>query len=146
MTNYSNGKSSETCILSIYEQKFRQQLLANGFPIGSKSLIAREPLSKFEIKDFYRGVIDGDGSLGFTKTGIPFLSFVTKSELLKESYCKYLNQVLGIKKNVNRNKRDEIYNICLYREDAILFAEHLYKNSCNLSIKRKYDNYKKMIL
>ena len=35
-----------------------------GFPIENKTINARPPICKYDINAFWRGVIDGDGSLG----------------------------------------------------------------------------------
>lgn len=98
-------------------------------------------VTPYSEKDFWRGVFDGNGSIGFTKQNEPFISFVITSENLKNLLCKLLSEKFNIYKNVHPNKRDKIYNIVLKNEDAISFANFMYENN-NIHLKRKYDKYK----
>lgn len=123
-----------------YRLEFREWLIDCGFPQENKTINACPPVCSYDEKGFWRGVIDGDGSLGFASAGFPFISFVTKSEQLKQAYCDFLFENFNIKKNVHRNKRDNVYNLLVYREDAVRLANFLY---CGLShdmyLNRKYD-------
>ena len=85
--------------------------------------------------------MDGDGSLGMTGQGLPFISLVTKSEYLKEGYLDFLESHLGIKKNVSRNKRDGVYNIMSNSKPALVISNYLYSNNPKLYLDRKYNNY-----
>ena len=137
-TNFSESYVSK--IFSNTKLEFRQKLINQGFPIKNKTLYANTPKVPYKKYDFWRGVIDGDGSLGFTGEGIPFVSLVTKSEILKDEYLKFLNEEFGIVKNIHRNKRDNVYNIYLSGEKAIKLAKLLYLNTKNnLYLNRKYD-------
>ncbi len=127
----------ETVTLLICDLEFRNQFKSWGFPAGKKSDIIEPPQNvEYSEIDYVRGLIDGDGSLGVTGTGIPYLSFITKSEKIKNYYIQYLASVTGKLKINNRNKRDSAYNICIYREDAQKLINILYYNNC-LCIERK---------
>ena len=91
-------------------------------------------------RDYIRGLVDADGSLGFSKHGFCFLSFFTTSENIKNFIINDMLENLGVIKKINRNKRDLAYNILLYREYAQDYAKILYENS-NLYIDRKYNKY-----
>lgn len=134
-TNFKEGYVST--IWSNSQLEFRTWLIDNGFPIEEKTWNACPPSCEFSIKDFWRGAFDGDGSLGFIKDGSPFMSFTTKSEVLKTNLLELLKTEFGIVKNINRNKRDNIYNITIKNEDAQDFAHYLYDN-CEIAMPRKY--------
>lgn len=96
-----------------------------------------EKMNKLE-SDYWRGIIDGDGSLGFTKNGIPYISLVTCSEILSNQYIIFLEQIIGYKKITTKNKRDSAYNIMVTNENAQKVIKRLYYKDC-LSINRKYN-------
>lgn len=137
-TNFKN--SYKSCAFSNNQLAFRQELIDFGFPTENKTLTASIPSQEYSASDFWRGVIDGDGSLGFTGQGIPYLSLVTKSENLKQEYCKFLLDNFGIEKRINRNARDNVYNIIVYREDALAVSKVLYENA-PIYLDRKYNSY-----
>ena len=137
-TNFKNNYRS--CIFRNNQLAFRQELIDFGFPIENKTLVASIPSQDYSIPDFWRGVIDGDGSIGFTAKGIPFLSLVTKSENLKQEYCKFHLDNFGIEKKINRNTRDNVYNITVFSEDALAISKALYE-SAPIYLDRKYNSY-----
>ena len=91
------------------------------------------------IDDYIRGLYDGDGSLWFTKNNYPYISIVTKSDDIANFLISYISNITNKPlKTLNKNKRYNIYNITIHKEDAILLCEKLYYNDC-LSINRKYN-------
>ncbi|TCU34134.1 hypothetical protein [Rhizobium azibense] len=114
----------------------RGQMMDAGFPVGKKSRICAPPKSDYDAKAFWRGFLDGDGSIGFTATGIPFVSLVTVSESIFTSYCNFIESVLGWRPAPSRNTRDNAWNITLYRGKAVRFAEFLYSGAV-ISMRRK---------
>lgn len=126
--------------LSIYSIAFRNLVQDWGVPSGKKSKIIKPPIHKKKLsyKDYIRGLYDGDGSVGFTKDGKPFVSFTTQSDSIKNFLITFISEItMKNKKEVNRNKRDNIYNIMISNEDAVLFCKEVYTSNC-LSIDRKY--------
>lgn len=118
---------------------FRTFLIENGFPTKNKTLNATVPTDAYSEIDFWRGVIDGDGSLGITNNNKPYISLATKSEGLKNAYCLFLHNHFNIEKNVNRNKRDNIYNIMVIGDKAVDIAKLLYlSNDESIHLNRKY--------
>lgn len=144
ITNFSNGKF-KSIIFSNHQLDFRTKLINWGFPTRDKTLNASIPSEDFYENDFWRGVIDGDGSLGLTGAGLPFISLVTKSENLKNEYLKFLEKYLGLKKNINRNKRDAVFNIMSNSGNAIKIVNLLYSNNPPIYLDRKYNKYTEMI-
>lgn len=129
--------------ISVSDIEFRKFLNENGVPYGKKSEIINVP-ENISKNDYIRGLFDGDGSLGFTNKNIPFVSFVTESEYIKEFLLDFYSEITNkTKKKNNRNKRDNLYNIILYKEDAVKFCEIVYYNDC-LSLDRKYNKSKEI--
>lgn len=140
-TNFKENYKS--CKLSFHSTEFREALHKLGLPIGKKSAIIKPPKSKYVEIDYWRGIIDGDGSLGFTKDGWPFISLNTSSTKLALEYKKFIKKITGRTNNANRNKRDGTFNICETRENAQLICKELYYNEC-IGMKRKIKKAKKI--
>jgi len=138
-TNFKRGYKSK--IFSNHQRTFREKFINYGFPTKDKAINANVPNEEYDEISFWRGVIDGDGSIGFIKDGSPFISLVTKSEILKEEYLIFLKKVLGITKHPSRNKRDQVYNIVVKNEDAVELSRLLYltNKEDNLYINRKFN-------
>lgn len=141
-TNFK--KNYESVGLFVYDKDFRHTLKYYGVPIGNKSKIIHPPKQKYNEVDYWRGIIDGDGSIGFTENGRPFISLVTTSDDLFKEYCSFIYKHIGIKHNPKRNTRDNAYNIALFNEDAKKICSILYYENC-LSISRKYELARKII-
>lgn len=133
-------KNYKSIIWSCYQQEFREELLKLGMPKNNKSELANTPLAKYNKNAFWRGVIDGDGSIGITKNNEPFISLVIVSEQLAQKFLMFLKDEFNIIKIVNRNKRDNVYNITVKNEDAINLGNYIYKNS-TIYMNRKYKKY-----
>lgn len=137
-TNFKNNY--ESIIFANHQKGFRQELIDFGFPLEDKTNIISPPNKEYSISDFWRGVIDGDGSIGFIADGSPFVSLITKSEQLKVSFCELLKNEFNIIKQINRNKRDNVYNITIKNEDALALASFIYKDAF-IYLDRKYQKY-----
>jgi DNA-binding transcriptional regulator WhiA len=136
-TRDTNFKKNATFVsLTLYDLNARNKLKQIGMMAGKKDMLIAPPKQPFIMVDYIRGLIDADGSVGITKTELPFISFATKSEHLKKIFCHFIKQHTGQIKNVNRNKRDNIYNIILTKEDAQKIISILYYDGC-LALKRK---------
>ena len=135
-TNFKN--EYHTCIFSNHHKWFRDWLIACGFPVTNKTFDANVPSVEFDEKSFWRGFLDGDGSLGFTKEQVPFVSIVTDSEAIKQAYLNFLYRNYAILKNASRNARDNAYNLVVLNEAAVQLAKDLYlDNDSDLYLKRK---------
>ncbi len=139
-TRQTNYASEHSICLTVSNWAFRNLVKEWGLPAGRKSLLIKPPLHvpQLSIKDYIRGLIDGDGAVGFMKNGAPYVSLATQSDPIKEFITNYISEITGkIKKETNRNKRDNIYNIMIIRNDARIFCEEIYPKDC-LSLNRKY--------
>jgi len=136
--SYNNN---ETIDLSVCSLDFRNFLLESGIPYGKKSKIIKPPLHipNLSISDYVRGLYDGDGSLGLTIKGLPYISFATDSDDIANFLVNYISEVTGKSlKGLKRNNRDNIYNIMITKEDAIALSNEIYYEGC-LSLNRKYN-------
>ena len=88
-TNFSANQKS--VIWRVYDKRFRDYLEMWGLPNGSKSQLIKLPSGQFSKVDYFRGLIDGDGSLGLTAKGFPFLSLVTSSSKIAVGYIEFIN-------------------------------------------------------
>jgi len=80
------------------------------------------PPTPFSARDYLRGLIDGDGSVAFTGTGLPFVSFVSQSQALAEFFCQQVLAVSGALRNPKRNTRDGIYPLMVASDPAATMA------------------------
>lgn len=141
-TNFKEAYSS--CIWTLYDWETREELIKLGVPVGAKSETVAPPTWAFSPRDYFRGLIDGDGSLGLTGKGWPFVSLTTKSDYVAKAYIEYLRGIIGYEKKASRNTRDNIYNLMVLKEAAQLVARDLY-SGCNLRLDRKYESYTKLL-
>lgn len=138
-TNFKNNYNSIG--LYFFSLELRNQIKMQGFPSGKKSKLTKPP--KFENVSFWRGYFDGDGSLGITSKGYPFLSLVTISPYIADAWILFLYKIINKQKTTSPNKRDGAYNICVYKEDAQKVAQILYTNA-SLYLNRKYKKHEKI--
>lgn len=138
-TRTTNFKSSSTSFtLNVFDYDFRMMLEGIGLFPGKKSLSIKPPdfnAHNLIERDYWRGVIDGDGSLGFTANNIPFITLISQSDELIEAYKDLIKTRCGYRPITKRNKRDNIYNVCVFRQSPKLI-EYLYPPNC-LGIDRK---------
>ncbi len=136
-TNFK--KNHSTIILYCFDKDLLNFLEENDFPIKNKTDNIHVPTQQYDEKYFWLGVIDGDGSIGIKqKDNSPFINLTTKSTSLKESYCDYIEKLTNFRPKSNRNKRDNIYNITLHKEKAVIVSTSLYKDA-EICLDRKYN-------
>lgn len=129
---------SHTACWSLCSLEARTQLNQLGLPYGKKSVRIAPPRVPFSRRDYLRGVIDADGSVGFTGQGLPFVSLTTASAAVGAYLCHYAKKTTGAQHQIKRNARDRIYNVVYAKEAAMELAEHLYYPGC-LALDRKRD-------
>lgn len=145
-TRDTNFKKNVSNVIFRYSrQDLPIWLLQHGFPETNKTFAACPPNWDYDEGAFWRGIIDGDGSLGIrkcqTKIGTePYISLTTQSEFLKLAYHEYILKITGFNEQNKRNKRDNIYNIVLTKAHCWNLCETLYKND-TIHLKRKYEKY-----
>jgi len=137
-TNFKKNYASS--ILLIYKKEIRYTL---DLPVGKKCEIIKPP-KWIDENHYIRGLCDADGSIGMTSKGKPFWSLCTSSEDIKNLIISKMRDIVGIEKRLHRNKRDGVYNIVLYDEDAIKFALYTY-GKATIYLDRKYQAFNKIV-
>ena len=123
ITNFGAHRSATW---SVCDLAFRRELTELGLPAGRKATTVAPPARPHSVRDYLRGLIDGDGSVGFTGTGKPFLSFTTASRALADFFCAQTLDVAGAYRTVTANARDGVYNPMVIGEPAAVMAAWLY--------------------
>ncbi|MGW3559011.1 LAGLIDADG family homing endonuclease [Streptomyces sp. NPDC000963] len=136
-TNFS--KSHHSAIWTLSSLEARTTLNRLGLPYGKKSKKITPPRVPFSRRDYLRGVIDADGSVGFTGQGFPFVSLTTSSTAVGAYLCHYTKKITGTERQIKRNTRDGVYNVVYTKEAAVQLAAHLYYPDC-LALERKRTN------
>ncbi|MGV9412047.1 hypothetical protein ACWDOP_19210 [Nocardia sp. NPDC003693] len=134
-TNFKQGYASR--VLEFCAQDVRKEFERFGVPTGKKSKIIGPPTETFSRSDYLRGVLDGDGSIGFTAKGFPFISLVTASPAMAKHFCDEIAGVSGVRRSAKPNKRDSVPNIMVANLAAVRLADWCYPVGA-LSIARKY--------
>lgn len=127
-TNFKSGYTSTS--LSVHDLGFRTAINKAGIPYGPKSKVIAPPKESYSQSDYWRGIIDADGSLGITSQGFPFCSLITTSDALAVAFFDLIEAHCGYRPNVNPNKRDRAYNIVVIKEAAQKLVNFLYKDAC----------------
>ncbi|MGW1909949.1 LAGLIDADG family homing endonuclease [Streptomyces sp. NPDC002076] len=86
-TNFS--ESHTAAIWSLCSLEARTRINELGLPYGSKSKTIAPPDAEFSRRDYLRGLIDADGSVGFTSRGFPFVSLTTASSAIASCLRDY---------------------------------------------------------
>jgi hypothetical protein len=110
-----------------------------GLPAGRKAKRTAPPVAEIAARDYVRGLIDGDGSVGFTGAGYPFVSFTTASESMARYFESYAEALTGVPRRTNRTRRDGIFNPMHQFESAATLAGHLYREG-DLALSRKAES------
>lgn len=140
-TNFKDKYAST--IWSVYSLELRQILVSLGMPEGHKSADIAPPKVEFSRSDYYRGLIDGDGALGLTSKGYPFLTLTTDSKALACDYLEFISGIIGKVKVTSRNSRDRMSNIAVFKEDAQQLAAVTYYEG-SLALPRKMEKAKQI--
>lgn len=133
-TNFTESHTS--AIWTLCSLEARTTLNELGLPYGRKSKTIAPPTVDFVRRDYLRGLIDADGSVGFTGKGFPFVSLTTASSPIASYLRDYCREVTEAERTLKRNARDAIYNVFYTMEVAQRLVNDLYYPDC-LSLERK---------
>ncbi|MFD8812286.1 LAGLIDADG family homing endonuclease [Streptomyces sp. NPDC059627] len=108
-TNFAEAHTA--AIWSLFSLEARTRINELGLPYGRKSKTIAPPTVEFSRRDHLRGLIDADGSVGFTGKGFPFVSLTTASSAIAAYLREYSKDVTGAERSLKRNARDGVYNV-----------------------------------
>ncbi|WP_410786310.1 hypothetical protein [Kribbella sp. C-35] len=134
-TNFADNY--ETAILRFYDQPTRRSAAAAGIPVGRKAAVVVPPVGPLAVPDYLRGLLDGDGSVGFTRKDEPYVSMVTASPALAGFLCDTVRKVCGVVRTARPNKRDGVYNILVLNVAAARLAAWAWYSPDVLGLERK---------
>ncbi|WP_323099198.1 LAGLIDADG family homing endonuclease [Intrasporangium sp. YIM S08009] len=135
-TNFADDYVSYT--LQFFDQATRVELAALGMTPGRKAYDLAPPDDVGLVhRDYLRGVLDGDGSVGFSRTGMPFISLVTASEPLARFFEAKIWQVCGVRRLTRRNSRDRVFNVMVANRAAATLAAYCWHPEAWPAIPRK---------
>ena len=134
-TNFSKGDYT-TAVLSCSGREVREALMRVGLPVGRKDTVITPPAELFSERDFARGLVDADGSVGWTSPGQPFVSLVTSSPRMAEWWCGVLLERAGARRSAHPNTRDGVYNLLVIGEPSVALSGWLYADG-DLALERK---------
>ncbi|MFF1815709.1 hypothetical protein ACFVWG_00300 [Kribbella sp. NPDC058245] len=143
-TNFAD--EYETAILRFYDKATRRSLAAAGVPVGRKTDRIAPPVCTLATPDYVRGLLDGDGSVGFTRKGEPFVSMVTASPSIAGFVCDIVRDVCGVVRNVRPNSRDGVYNILVLNLAAARLAGWAWYSPHVLCLARKQEAARRVAL
>jgi hypothetical protein len=144
-TGYSFANSKDISRLVINHSYIRNELNINGMPYGAKTKTIVPPTIPFSEFDYWRGVIDGDGSIGFSHQNknriIPYISFATISEGFKDAFIAFIEKITGKTKislgqKLRPNRTHKMFSVKANNEDAVKLTSLLYYDGC-LALPRK---------
>lgn len=121
---------SEAYFLTFTSPRMVQRLAEFGI-VPNKSLTARCSEILSGNRDFWRGVVDGDGHLSLKKNGT---FTVVGSFFLMEQFSLYCRTATGVELSVKPKFRSS--EVRAYHKRAEIIVDHLYRNSCE-SLDRK---------
>lgn len=126
----------DSAVLTMCSLEGRTRLLELGLPVGKKSRTIAPPHEPFSHRDYLRGLIDADGSVGFTGNGLPFVSMVSASPAIGDFVCREILAVTGARRTARPNSRDGVANVMVANDTAALLASWLYTDAA-IALERK---------
>ncbi len=134
----------ESAVLTVCSLQFRENLIRLGMSYGKKSMKLDVPKVRFSEADYFRETVDGDGSLGLTANGFPFLSLCTASVPMAMAFEQFISGITSKRKGVRPNRRDKVFNLCVYKEGAQAVVSVLYYPGC-IALLRKTEAAAKVL-
>ncbi|MDI2132510.1 LAGLIDADG family homing endonuclease [Yinghuangia seranimata] len=133
-TNFKEGATSAVWTMCSLEG--RTKVNALGLPYGRKSGTIVPPAVAHRPRDYLRGLVDADGSVGFTGQCQPFISLTTSSEAIADYFVSHCQLLGSSVRRPSRNRRDNVYNVIYINEHAVSIARNLYPTNA-LALNRK---------
>lgn len=135
---------SETVTWALHDRDVRETFKDLGFPVGRKSETTRPPVCAYSVRDYLRGWVDADGSVGVTGSGKAFVSLTTRSAEIKDLFIEQVLRITGRRKVATRNRRDGVFNLLVLEWMAYDVLRELYYPDC-LVLPRKYEAARRIV-
>lgn len=135
--NVSRKKDCKCSFLSVTRKEMAEDLIPFGIT-PKKSLTYSPPQFCCDSADFWRGAIDGDGSITVVKGALRV--DLCGSFNCMTSYLEWVRKNCEAKCNVCAN--GSIFRVCLSGKNAIKIAKILYAGSPKYFMERKYEKAK----
>lgn len=137
--------SDNSVTIRFYSKKIQERLRELGLN-HDKSYTAKPHESLKDSRDFWRGVVDGDGGIYNHRSGktniTPHVFLCGTLETIFE-FIIFCNKQLGIKeKYPTKQQGKNLYSVSYYGNDAIQVVSLLYKDS-SVHLDRKHNSYEK---
>lgn len=114
----------EECVVKVYDQKWVDWFKEHGV-IPRKTLVAKAYPSVRRSRDFYRGVFDGDGSLGRYSDTLHFEFYATLD--VCQGLCDFLQDELSITLEP-KLKEGILYRVRATGGNAVAILDWLYQD------------------
>lgn len=138
----NHPRDEKSCSLSINSNVLCNALIKHGVT-PRKSLTALADPSMESNRDFWRGVVDGDGSVEMEGKAMPCFSCVGSHNLMTQ-FFNYLKNNIPYTPVLEFGKRSKVATVRASGEGAKQICDLLYKD-CKVSLHRKNKNYKLMM-
>jgi len=128
---------------TIYSQKIVNDLKKLGVSYRKSSQIARVKIPKIPkkyLRDFIRGIVDGDGGISFDKREYPALSICGRKEIItfiRNHFLSKFNIYSKIAQQKKNGKLMNLFYICYRTNSAKTLINYLYQNA-DLYLERKF--------
>lgn len=133
------GKSHKGCKIAFKNKKIIEDISHYGIT-PKKSFTAKVYFLE-NSRDFWRGIIDGDGGVGVKKLknnfNYPYITLCGSKFLLDQFSCYIKTTYPEIMATVHYMKNSSIYQTHINGKNAIKVIEHLYKDT-SVYLDRKY--------
>ncbi len=132
------NKNNGGVYISFYSNRIVEKLAEYGI-VPKKSTIAKIPESLKDDRHFWRGIIDGDGWISYSKRGYPIVGLCGTFDIL-ECFRSFVGKSVSI--YVKNTNFGELAYTCIV---AQAIFKILYED-CNIFLQRKYDKYQQFRL
>lgn len=132
--------------LHVFSRKIAEDLKKLGVTRRkTKTLRYNGCVPKKYLSSFFRGLVDGDGTIGLRKNGYPWFSLSSASK-------NFLNDLSNVKKykwkvGESKTKTGHIYSLRILggQAEIIKFYKWIYEYSSDLYLRRKYEKVQNQI-
>ncbi len=127
--------------VSFYSNRIVEKLAEYGIVLR-KSKIAKVPGQLKNNRHFWRGMIDGDGWVTFSKDGYPIVGLCGTISIVSD-FVDFVGKLSTT--TYQRNKKKNFCEVRYGCTTAKIVTKRLYDNSC-ISLQRKYEKYQMISL